>query len=198
MADERSNEIDMSLAPDPTGGMSTPTYADPARRRHIRRVKLALFLSSLTACLGVSLVGGIALGLAHILFGAIGLGRVQPFDPSLQSGFMTGLQLAAMNFLLFVITVPAAWIALGLSIGRMPHRGIAARSPYLRWAAIWGAILVGGTTMSFGLLESLPTGFGALLSGSIVGAIGGLGCGLLFYAIVRPAEQLRDVDVSVF
>tara|TARA_R110000787_G_scaffold89906_3_gene190286 strand:- start:3053 stop:3619 length:567 start_codon:yes stop_codon:yes gene_type:complete len=188
----------MTVEPDPTGSTTAPAYADPVRRRHIRRVKLALFLSSMTACLGVSLIGGISLGLAHGLFSGLGLGRVQPFDSSLQSGFMTGLQLAAMNFFLFLITVPAAWIALGLSIGRMPHRGIAARTPYIRWAAIWGAILVGGTTMTFGLFESLPTGLGALVSGSSVGAIAGVGCGLLFYAIVRPAEQLRDVDVSVF
>jgi hypothetical protein len=104
-----------------------------------------------------------------------------------------------MNFFLFLITVPAAWTALGLSIGRMPHRGIAARRPYLRWGAIWGTILVGVTTGFFGFVGGgLATCLGAFLSGASVGALAGVGCGFLFYIIVRPDEQLRHVDISVF
>lgn len=178
--------------------LPTPAYADGSLRAHIKRVKLGLFLSSLTACLGVSVTGGLMLGFVHILFGVFGMNGTQPFQSTLTSGIVTGLQLAALNFVLFLVTVPAAWLALGLSIGRMPHRRIAARAPYIRWAAIWGAILVGGTTSIFGLIESVPTGIGALLSGASVGALAGVGCGFLFYAIVRPAEQLRDVDISVF
>jgi hypothetical protein len=175
-----------------------PAYADGSLRTHIRRVKLGLFLSSLAACLGVSVIGGLMLGFAHMLFGLFGMNGTQPFQSTLMSGVLTGLQLAALNFVLFIVTVPAAWLALGLSIGRMPHRRIAARKPYVRWAAIWGAILVGGTTFIFGLIESIPTAFGALVSGASVGALSGVGCGFLFYAIVRPDEQLRDVDISVF
>ena len=65
-------------------------------------------------------------------------------------------------------------------------------------AAGWGAILVGGTTGGFGLIGGVTSGLGALLSGGIIGAIAGAGCGLLFHAIVKPANQLSDVDVSVF
>ncbi|KCZ53471.1 hypothetical protein [Hyphomonas chukchiensis] len=178
--------------------LPTPAYADGSLRTHIKRVKLGLFLSSLAACLGVSVIGGLMLGFVHILLGVFGMNATQPFQSTLTSGIVTGLQLAALNFVLFLVTVPAAWLALGLSIGRMPHRRIAARAPYIRWGAIWGAILVGGTTFAFGLIESIQTGIGALLSGASVGALAGVGCGFLFYAIVRPAEQLRDVDISVF
>lgn len=183
---------------EPTGP-TTPAYADPLRRTHIKRVKLALFLSALAACLGVSLIGGIGLALSFLVQSFIGFDGVSVFDSGFASGVVTGLQLSAMNFFLFLITVPAAWAALGLSIGRMPHRGIAARRPYLRWAAIWGAILVGGTTCFFGMsIGGLATGAGALLSGASAGALAGIGCGFLFYIIVRPAEQLRAVDISVF
>lgn len=180
-------------------GPGTPAYADPSRQTHIKRVKLALFLSAFAACLGVSLIGGIGLALALLVQSLTGFDRVGMFDSSFMGGIATGLQLSAMNFFLFLITVPAAWTALGLSIGRMPHRGIAVRRPYLRWGAIWGAILVGVTTGFFGFVGGgLETSLGALLSGASVGALAGVGCGLLFYMIVRPAEQLRDVDISVF
>ena len=177
---------------------TSPAYADSSLRTHIKRVKLGLFLSSLAACLGVSVIGGLLLAFVQIALGLFGMNGTEPFQSTFSSGVVTGLQLAALNFVLFLITVPAAWLALGLSIGRMPHRRIATRKPYIRWAAIWGAILVGGTTFIFGLIESIPTGIGALLSGASVGALAGVGCGFLFYAIVRPAEQLRDVDISVF
>ncbi|WP_340691756.1 hypothetical protein [Hyphomonas sp.] len=186
------------MTQEPTAPM-TPAYADPVRRTHIKRIKLALFLSALAACLGVSLIGGIGLALFFLVQSFIGFDRVSVFDSSFAGGVMTGLQLSAMNFFLFLITVPAAWAALGLSIGRMPHRGIAARRPYLRWGAIWGAILVGVTTGFFSFMGGgLAMCLGALLAGASVGALAGIGCGFLFYAIVRPAEQLRDVDISVF
>ncbi len=177
---------------------SPASYTDGSLQPHITRVKLGLFLSSLAACFGVSVIGGLMLGFVHILLGVFGMNGTQPFESTFRSGVLTGLQLAALNFVLFLITVPAAWLALGLSIGRMPRRRIAARTPYIRWAAIWGAILVGGTTFIFGLIESIPTAIGALMSGASVGALAGIGCGFLFYAIVRPDEQLRDVDISVF
>lgn len=188
----------MTNEPATPASLSTPAYADGSLRQHIKRVKLGLFLSSLAACLGVSVIGGLMLGFVHILLGVFGMNGTQPFESTLTSGILAGLQLAALNFVLFLVTVPAAWLALGLSIGRMPHRRIAPRKPYIRWAAIWGAILVGGTTFIFGLMESIPTAVGALVSGAGVGALAGVGCGLLFYAIVRPDEQLRDVDISVF
>ena len=177
-----------------------PAYAGPVQRRSFRRIKLGLFLSSMAACLGVTLLGllctsamTLSLGLtgAAMNYGLLGSG-------GFVGGMLAGCQLATYNFILFFITVPAAWLALGLSIGRFPYRGIVRRPPFVRWGAIWGAILVGTTTGGFGLLQSLATGLGALVSGGSIGAFSVAGCGLLFYTIVKPANQLADVDVSVF
>ena len=174
-------------------------YRALSKDRKIRRVKLGLLLSSLAACLGVTLIG---LFLTFV-FGVLeGIGMLPTMFDRPNSGFLFGIQMAAMmslfNFILFFVTVPAAWLAMGLSIGRFPHQGIAARAPYLRWASIWGALLVGGTTGGFGVTASLLTGLGAVLTGACIGALAGLGCGLLFLAIVKPAQQLHEADISVF
>jgi len=167
--------------------------------RKIRRVKLGLLLSSLAACLGVTLIGLFLTFVFGLLEGA---GLLPTMFDRPNSGFVMGIQMAAMmslfNFILFFVTVPTAWLAMGLSIGRFPHQGISARAPYLRWASIWGALLVGGTTGGFGITASLLTGLGAALTGACIGALAGLLCGLLFLAIVRPAEQLHQADISVF
>ena len=174
-------------------------YRALSKDRKIRRVKLGLLLSSLAACLGVTLIG---LFLTFV-FGVLeGIGMLPTMFDRPNSGFLFGIQMAAMmslfNFILFFVTVPAAWLAMGLSIGRFPHQGIAARAPYLRWASIWGALLVGGTTGGFGVTASLLTGLGAVLTGACIGALAGLVCGLLFLAIVKPAQQLHEADISVF
>ena len=87
--------------------------------RKIRRVKLGLLLSSLAACLGVTLIG---LFLTFV-FGVLeGVGLLPTMFDRPNSGFVMGIQMAAMmslfNFILFFVTVPAAWLAMGLSIGR--------------------------------------------------------------------------------
>ena len=174
-------------------------YRALSKDRKIRRVKLGLLLSSLAACLGVTLIG---LFLTFV-FGVLeGIGMLPTMFDRPNSGFLFGIQMAAMmslfNFILFFVTVPAAWLAMGLSISRFPHQGIAARAPYLRWASIWGALLVGGTTGGFGVTASLLTGLGAVLTGACIGALAGLVCGLLFLAIVKPAQQLHEADISVF
>ncbi|RCL88523.1 hypothetical protein [Hyphomonas sp.] len=174
-------------------------YRALSKDRKIRRVKLGLLLSSLAACLGVTLIG---LFLTFV-FGVLeGIGMLPTMFDRPNSGFLFGIQMAAMmslfNFILFFVTVPAAWLAMGLSIGRFPHQGIAARAPYLRWASIWGALLVGGTTGGFGVTASLLTGLGAALTGACIGALAGLVCGLLFLTIVKPAQQLHEADISVF
>ncbi|KCZ88364.1 putative lipoprotein [Hyphomonas johnsonii MHS-2] len=173
-------------------------YAGPVAHRRIKRIKLALFLSAMAACLSVSLIGGIAYAILNLFGNATGFGMFDPSRASLMGGVSAGFQMAAFNFIVFFFTVPAAWIALGLSIGRLPHRGISARRAYIRWGAIWGAVLVGGTTFGFGLFGGPMMAAGALVSGAAVGALAGAGCGLLFLAIVRPEAQLRDVDVSMF
>nr|WP_321359530.1 hypothetical protein [uncultured Hyphomonas sp.] len=177
-----------------------PSYAGPVTRRSFRRIKLALFLSSLAACLLVTIIGAIC---TRLLILAVGIaGNATNYHMMSDGGFTGGLsgafQLASYNFLLFFINVPAAWLALGLSIGRLPYRGIVRRAPFIRWGSIWGAILVGGTTGFFGALSGLASGLGALLGGGLIGALAGALCGLLFYAIVKPANQLAEVDVGVF
>lgn len=186
----------MTGAPDP----DLPSYAGPAARRSFRRIKLALFLSSMAACLFVTLIGIVCTRLMMLAMGITS--AATNFSMLSGGGFFGGMsgafQLASYNFLLFFINVPAAGLALGLSIGRLPYRGIVRRPPYIRWGSIWGAILVGGTTGFFGTLASIPSGLGAFLGGAFIGAIAGALCGLLFYAIVKPANQLADVDVDVF
>ncbi|MCA8900806.1 MAG: hypothetical protein KDA53_06100 [Hyphomonas sp.] len=179
---------------------ATPSYAGAIeRRRRFKRIKLGLFLSSLAACLGVTLLGLLSSGLVSLAFGLTGRSSYVYFNEhSFVNGMMMGCQLATYNFFLFFITVPAAWLALGLSIGRMPYRGIVKMRPFLRWGAIWGAILVGGMTGGFGLFSGPVNAAGALLTGGMIGAVAGVACGLLFHRIVRPAEQLADVDVNVF
>jgi hypothetical protein len=183
-----------------TGPSALPVdYRALGNHRKIRRVKLGLLLSSLAACLGVTLIGLI---LTFVLGVLEGIGMLPTMFDRPNSGFVVGVQMAAMmslfNFILFLVTVPAAWLAMGLSIGRFPHQGIAARAPYLRWASIWGALLVGGTTGGFGVTASLLTGLGAALTGACIGALAGFVCGLLFLAIVKPAQQLHEADISVF
>ena len=187
----------MTPAPEPA---ELPSYAGPAARRSFRRIKLALFLSSMAACLFVTIIGIVC---TRILMLAMGIsGAAINYGMLSGGGFLGGVsgafQLASYNFLLFFINVPAAGLALGLSIGRLPYRGIVRRAPFIRWGSIWGAILVGGTTGFFGFLDSMVSGSGALLAGGLVGALAGALCGLLFYAIVKPANQLADVDIDVF
>lgn len=181
-------------------GPDLPSYAGPAARRSFRRIKLALFLSSMAACLLVTLIGVVCTRILMLAMGISGAAANYGLlsGSSLMGGVSGAFQLASYNFLLFFINVPAAWLALGLSIGRLPYRGILHRKPYIRWGSIWGAILVGGTTGFFGTLSSIPSGIGALIGGAFIGAIAGALCGLLFYAIVKPANQLADVDVDVF
>lgn len=174
-----------------------PAYAMSPRPKRVKRIKLALFLSSLAACLGVTLIGAIGLGLVSMVSGLTGV-NFSVGTQGFVGGMIGGLQLSAFNFILFFITMPAAAMALGLSIGRMPYRGITAPRSYARWGAIWGAILVGGTTGLIGLFGGAVAAAGALISGGVVGLLAGAGCGLLFHAIVRPARQVSDVDVNVF
>ena len=177
-----------------------PSYAAPVARRSFRRIKLGLFLSSLAACLFVTLIGTVCTRILLLVMGITG--AATNYSMFSGGGFFGGMsgafQLASYNFLLFFINVPAAWLALGLSIGRLPYRGIVRRPPFIRWGSIWGAILVGGTTSLFGFLAGFVSGVGAIIGGAFVGAVAGALCGWLFHAIVKPANQLTDVDVNVF
>lgn len=176
-----------------------PAYATAPRPRRVKRVKLALFLSALAACLLVSLIGLIGVGIFDSALRVTGGGMSRAASQGgLSGGAVLATQLSAFNFILFFITVPAAALALGFSIARFPGRGITARKPYLRWGAIWGAVLVGLTTGIFGLMADMAAGFGAFITGGLIGALSGAVCGVLFHAIVRPARQLSQEDISVF
>ncbi len=191
-------------------GTALPDYVGQVASRRFKRIKLGLFLSSLAACLGVTLLGAIGSGFVALATGIAGISTYSlDGQQSFAGGLLLGLQLATYNFFLFFITVPAAWLALGLSIGRLPYRGIVKRVPFVRWGAIWGSILVGGTTGIFGgLIGSASAGdfsvsailyiVGSLVSGILIGFVAGALCGLLFHTIVKPAQQLADVDVNVF
>lgn len=175
-----------------------PGYAVSPRPRRVKRVWLATFVSALAACIGVTLIGLVASGILHSLFAITGIGSFALGQDGFFGGFALALQLSAMNFFLFFLTVPAAALALGLSVGRFPHRGITARKPYLRWGAIWGAILVGGVSLIFGSFGGVVSALGALSGGLMVGGAAGLFCGFLMHRIIDPVRQLRDVDIDVF
>lgn len=185
-------------APDPQTRPS-PTYALEGQPKRFRRVKLAVFLCSLTACITVAIIGFLVLTISVALTGFGGMGGGPTTGAgAIGSGALLAAQLSALNFILFFITIPAAAIAMALSIARFPYQGIFALSSYLRWGAIWGAVLVGATTGFFGLFDSPASGLGALLSGGLIGGLAGTVCGYLFHTIVKPGRQLTEMDVSVF
>ncbi len=179
--------------------------------KKIKRVALACFLCGVNACISVAIIAIIIIFTASMVQSLLG-GNGNLFGTS--RGFLGGafmaLGMSAMNWWLFYVTIPAAWIALGLSLGRFPHRGITRALPYYRWGMIWGAVLVGGTTTFFGYMignggweagslgVQLDFMLGATLTGSLVGAAAGALCGALFLAIVRPAEQVQRIEVEVF
>ena len=85
--------------------------------------------------------------------------------------------------------------------GRFPGRGIVRPAPYYRWGAIWGAILVGATTgiaSYFMASMTLSSGLGGSVAGAAIGAVAGVICGAIFRGIVRPAEQVKRIQVDVF
>jgi hypothetical protein len=175
-----------------------PAYATSPRPKRVKRVRLALLVASFAACLSVTLMGFIFMGMMELAFGILGWNGVAVGQRGFMGGVQMALQLSSFNFILFFITVPAAALALGLSIGRLPHRGITALRPYLRWGAIWGGILVGGTTFVFGLFGGAAAAAGALIAGLFIGGLAGTLCGFLVHKIIAPARQLTEMDVSVF
>lgn len=177
------------------------------RKTRIKRVWLATALCAVAACIAVTLVGIANLFLLSLFgqpFGGDTLGENANDLPILQGALAAALA-SAFNWYLFWLTIPAAALALALSIGRFPRRRIVHTAPYLRWGAIWGAILVAGPSI-FGaviMTGSNDTGMawriaGAVLNGGLIGAAAGLACAGLFLLIVRPARQVTVIDTSVF
>lgn len=106
-----------------------PAYAI-ARPHRVKRVKLALFLSSLAACVGVAIIGFLTMAAGLIALGIAGHnGGLAIGNSDFGGGALLAAQLSSMNFVLFFVTVPAAALALGLSIARFPGRGITGVTP---------------------------------------------------------------------
>lgn len=195
----------------PNGTVITaPTAADyTISAPKLKRVGLACFLCGIAASLCVALVA-VGLGLVSNLFGLFTDFGVDAFDgQTFWSGAAFSVFISALNWWIFYFTIPAAWLAIGLSIGRLPHRGITHAGPYYRWAGIWGAVLVGGTCLFFSGIVGWGNSFattsgafayvvGATSTGLLIGAIAGVICGALFRAIVRPATQVKRIQIDAF
>jgi len=175
-----------------------PAYATSPRPKRVKRVRLAVLVASFAACLSVTLIGIVFMSILKFALNLSGGTSGMFGHATVLGGVELALQLSSMNFFLFFITVPAAALALGLSIGRLAHRGIRALAPYLRWGAIWGAILVGGTTFAFGLLSAAAAAAGALITGLGIGGLAGAFCGFLVHWIIAPPRQLAEMDISAF
>lgn len=169
----------------------------------IKRIGLACALCGVGACLLVALIGVTLLFLGFQTAALFGQDASVIFGGS---GFLLGVGIAvvmsAMNWYFGYLTIPAAAFALAFSIGRFPRRGITAPAAYFRWATIWGAILVGGTTgIAATLVPSegnIYVTLGAAMMGALIGAVAGAICGAIFRGIVRPAEQVQRIQVDVF
>lgn len=189
--------------------MSETAAYTSGKGRKIKRVWLAVFLCGIAACVIVTVIGAGVMLLFSVMSGLVG---TQPSLDTWQSageaffGGMAAATLAAtFNGFVFYITIPAATLALALSIGRFPKRRIARAAPYLRWGAIWGAVLVtlGASFVGLAIVGAeadhpVAVLAGAVLMGSVIGALAGVACAALFLLIVRPAGQIQEVDASVF
>ena len=182
--------------------LSQSSYSVPTNTK-FKRIGLASFLCGLGACFSVALIGVILLFLGFQIADLLGSDASIVFG---ESGFRQGIGMAvlmsAMNWYFGYFTIPAAALVLLFSLGRFPRRGITRALPYYRWGAIWGAVLVGGTTgiASYFIPSEarVVAALSALLTGASIGAVAGLVCGAIFRGIVRPAEQVRTIQVDVF
>ena len=124
-----------------SGSAVSPSYASTERVK-LKRVALAIFLCGIVACLSVSLISVVFIFVYNVITELVAPELKFTFDMS-SEGFASGLSIAALggafNWLVGYLTIPAAWLALGLSIGRFPRRGISRPGPYYRWGAIWGS-----------------------------------------------------------
>lgn len=189
------------LADNQTSGEDPVSYTVPTITK-FKRIGLASFLCGVAACFLVSLIGVI------LLFIGVQISTLSGRDANLffdHGGLLQGVGFAtlmsAMNWYVAYFTVPAAWVAIAFSLGRFPRRGIVDPRPYYRWGAIWGGFLVGTTTgIASYLLSStnFASGLGGFVTGTIIGVVAGLICGAIFRGIVRPAEQVKQIQIDVF
>lgn len=183
---------------DPTAAAA---YSIPSAVK-FKRVAMACFLCGMAACILVSLIGLIFLFIGFQTSALLGRDIDLLFDNhAVLQGLGFATLMSAMNWYFAYFTVPVASIALAFSIGRFPRRGIVRPAPYYRWASIWGAVLVSTTTgvASFFLSDhSLAPALSGWISGAVIGGAAGLICGAIFRGIVRPAEQVKRIQIDVF
>lgn len=183
-------------------------YAEPERKK-VRRVALAVIVCGFAACVLVALIGFTSIFLVNFIGQVFLDGASLSIANPDRGGFVQGLAIAgfasAFNWVFAYFTIPAAIIALSTSIGRFPKRRILNTNAYLRWGAIWGAILVAAPSLFGVFMMTSPSGsvelttlLGALLGAFGVGALAGLACAGLFLLIVRPKTQLGEIDTGVF
>ncbi len=186
------------------GGSPARTKAPPPK---VRRVLLAVFLCGLAACAMVTAIGSATLFGLRALDEIVLTGESQTLDldtPPLMRGALIAGLAAAINWAVFYLTIPAAWVAIWLSLGRFPRRGILHGAPYRRWGTIFGAGLValptlfGAAAFSGDASERGTVLLGAGLVALPLGALAGLACAGLFLAIVRPMRQVQRMDAAVF
>ncbi|MEM8616014.1 MAG: hypothetical protein AAGF20_03665 [Pseudomonadota bacterium] len=170
--------------------------------RPLRRILFACFLCGIAACMVVTLIGVVLIFGVYQIGEALGIRTERLFS---DNGFLEGMSyaavMAALNWFIGYLTIPAAWVALFFSIGRFPKRGITAPGPYNRWAMIWGALLVGGTCTIVCLFiggANITEAAGALVTGGAIGMVAGFVCGAIFRGIVRPSEQGATPQIDVF
>ena len=189
------------LPGDETASASGASYAVPTTAK-FKRIGLASFLCGMAACVLVTLIGLTLLFLGFQISSLFGRDAGLIFgDEGLLQGIGFATLMSAMNWYVAYFTVPAAWVAIAVSLGRLPRRGIVEPQPYYRWGAIWGGFLVGTTTgIASYLLSSMnfATALSGFLTGATIGAVAGLVCGAIFRGIVRPAEQVKLIQVDVF
>lgn len=185
----------------PTSAAETADYAIPTKVK-FKRIGLASFLCGMAACVLVTLIGVFLLFTGYQVSSLFGRDADVLFaDDGVLQGVGFATLMAAMNWFFAYFTVPAAWVVIALSLGRLPRRGIIRAQPYYRWGAIWGAILVGTTTgITCSILSEMrvTTTISGFVTGALIGAIAGLICSAIFRGIVRPSEQVKHIQIEVF
>jgi len=192
--------------------LDAPAYGPAcanAQPKRVKRIWLASILSGIAASIIVTLIGAgvillfVVLTQVSFLEASGGMGGANG-SPLFQGAAIAAMA-AAFNWYFAYLTIPAASLALGLTLGRFPRRGIVRPGPYVRWAMISGAVLVTGPSL-FGVFVTMdadPSGLvwrlaGGALGGIAIGGLAGLACAGLFRLIVRPRDQVREFDPDIF
>ncbi len=187
--------------------------------RYIRRNKAACLATAISAPLLVMLIGVVMIWIGNSLnLDALSVfsSRTHPWNSAFGDGVSVAVIACVFNFYVSPISIPITWLAISQSVGRLAHRGVANKWPYLRWSAFWGAFFVGGVcalpvffgirgdvlrgdmaahTVTMPLMKELVFFFlGSVLTGGVVGAVSGTLAGWLFIAIVKPGSQLHNIE----